>query len=313
MMTDEADRPRFRSGTVARMAKMPAATLRIWERRYGISGAARSGSGQRLYSRRDLERVVLLRTAVAAGYAIGSIATLELSVLKELASGAAPDSVDRGVPIAVTAVGHGWEPVTTMDAAPVHWTHYDSVADCAAASTFVPVDWLLVREEVLGIESARAVLDLADRSRVSCVAVAYASGHAIALDVLRMAGVMLLRERQAPLPSLAVMRRVSRSHRGRPARAGRSWGRAPRRFDEAELAELLQRSNVLACECPVHLADIVERIAGFERYSDTCANDSAEDALMHRYLGDVASRAREMFEQAMVHFNAVEALRAARR
>lgn len=312
-MIDEPDRPRFRSGTVARMAKMPAATLRIWERRYGISGAARSGSGQRLYSRRDLERVVLLRTAVAAGYAIGSIASLDVGVLKELVSGVAPDSADGGVPIAVTAVGRGWDPVATIDSAPVHWTHFDSVATCVEASTFAPVDWLLVREETIGAEQARALLDLADRSRVSCVAVAYVNGHAVALDVLRMAGVMLLRERDTALTSASVMRRLGRGIRGRPSRGGRSWGRAPRRFNDAELAELLRRSNVLACECPVHLADIVERIAGFERYSDTCANDSAEDALMHRYLGDVASRAREMFEQAMVHFDAVEALRAARR
>lgn len=292
---------------------MPAATLRIWERRYGISGASRSGSGQRLYSRRDLERIVLLRTLVATGYAIGSIAGLDLAVLKELEAGAAPGGADRAVPITIIAVGPGWDPLPAIDAAPARWTHYDSLADFAATATFVPGDWLLLREQRVDVESARALLDLADRSRVSCVAVAYAGAVAIALDVLRMAGVILLRERGAPLASSAVVRRIGRANRGKPGQVIRSWGRAPRRFDDAELAELMRASALLSCECPRHLADIVERIAGFERYSDTCANTSAEDALLHRYLGDVASRAREMFESAMAHFTAVEALRSARR
>ena len=50
---------RLRSGTVARLAGVPVATLRIWERRYGVVDAPKSAAGQRLYSGHDMQRLRL--------------------------------------------------------------------------------------------------------------------------------------------------------------------------------------------------------------------------------------------------------------
>ena len=47
---DELEVPRFRSGAVARRAKMPVSTLRIWERRYEVAPSAKTDTGHRLYS-----------------------------------------------------------------------------------------------------------------------------------------------------------------------------------------------------------------------------------------------------------------------
>ena len=54
------DEPRYRSGAVARMVRMPVATLRVWERRYRLSSPALTPSGQRLYSAADVRRIALL-------------------------------------------------------------------------------------------------------------------------------------------------------------------------------------------------------------------------------------------------------------
>lgn len=67
---------RYRSGEAARLARMPAATLRIWERRYGVVAPPKTPSGQRLYSDDDVQRIRLLKTLVNQGHAIGSIASL---------------------------------------------------------------------------------------------------------------------------------------------------------------------------------------------------------------------------------------------
>lgn len=56
--------PRFRIQAVAEATGLSTATLRAWERRYGIPSPARGDSGYRLYSQRDLEMV---RRMVALG------------------------------------------------------------------------------------------------------------------------------------------------------------------------------------------------------------------------------------------------------
>ena len=52
-----SEQPRYRSGAVARMVRIPVATLRIWERRYQVVGPALTPSGHRLYDQQDLARV----------------------------------------------------------------------------------------------------------------------------------------------------------------------------------------------------------------------------------------------------------------
>ena len=46
--------PRYRVAAVERMTRIPASTLRSWERRYGWPRPSRADSGQRLYSDHDL-------------------------------------------------------------------------------------------------------------------------------------------------------------------------------------------------------------------------------------------------------------------
>jgi hypothetical protein len=83
---DEDALPRYRSGAVARMLRMPVATLRIWERRYRVAAPATSPSGHRLYSAADVKRLSLLRQLTALGHAIGSLAALDLPALRQVAA-----------------------------------------------------------------------------------------------------------------------------------------------------------------------------------------------------------------------------------
>ena len=69
---------RHRSGAVARMLRMPVATLRVWERRYGVTQPVLSAGGQRLYSADDVRRLVLLKRLTDLGHAIGTVARLEM-------------------------------------------------------------------------------------------------------------------------------------------------------------------------------------------------------------------------------------------
>ncbi len=83
--TDES-KPRFRSGAVARMVRMPVATLRIWERRYGVTCPATTAAGHRLYSSIDVQRLALIKQLTDQGHAIGTLASLNLDALHMMAA-----------------------------------------------------------------------------------------------------------------------------------------------------------------------------------------------------------------------------------
>jgi DNA-binding transcriptional MerR regulator len=75
-----------RSGAVARMLRMPVATLRVWERRYGLTQPALSPSGQRLYSAEEVRRLALLKQLTDLGHAIGRLAALDMAQLQRVAA-----------------------------------------------------------------------------------------------------------------------------------------------------------------------------------------------------------------------------------
>jgi MerR family transcriptional regulator, light-induced transcriptional regulator len=57
----------YNIGVVARMTGIPAATLRVWERRYGFPDTARTEGGHRLYSDGDVRRLRWVKEKIDAG------------------------------------------------------------------------------------------------------------------------------------------------------------------------------------------------------------------------------------------------------
>jgi DNA-binding transcriptional MerR regulator len=62
--------PRYRVAAVERMTRVPASTLRSWERRYGWPRPLRAGSGQRLYSDHDVAVIRFLDRRRVEGMAM---------------------------------------------------------------------------------------------------------------------------------------------------------------------------------------------------------------------------------------------------
>ena len=76
--------PAYRSGAVARLTGIPVETLRVWERRYKVVGPRQSATGQRQYAPEEVTRLSVIKRLVDAGYAIGSIAALDLEQLQSM-------------------------------------------------------------------------------------------------------------------------------------------------------------------------------------------------------------------------------------
>lgn len=76
----------FRLKSVADKLGVSPHTLRAWEKRYGAVKPGRSGSGRRVYSEEEVERLVLLGELVRQGHSISQIAQLsdqKLAALKD--------------------------------------------------------------------------------------------------------------------------------------------------------------------------------------------------------------------------------------
>ncbi len=65
-------------------------TLRVWERRYGFPTPLRDRSGQRVYSRRDMEKLRLIKRLLDHGYRPGKILPLDPADLLRLADALHP-------------------------------------------------------------------------------------------------------------------------------------------------------------------------------------------------------------------------------
>lgn len=73
----------------------------------------------------------------------------------------------------------------------------------------------------------------------------------------------------------------------------------PPRFNRQQLGQLMEISSVIQCECPNHLAQIVEKLQAFEAYSKDCENRNNEDREVHARLYRSTAQAREEMERAL--------------
>ncbi|MEO0325414.1 MAG: hypothetical protein AAF447_20830, partial [Myxococcota bacterium] len=84
---------------------------------------------------------------------------------------------------------------------------------------------------------------------------------------------------------------------------GEHWGALPapppRAYTDAQLERLRNLRSSLSCECPNHLAAIVEGLLAFERYATSCANETVADARLHARLADGTGKARGLMESLL--------------
>ena len=323
-----SEQPRYRSGAVARMVRIPVATLRIWERRYQVVGPALTPSGHRLYSGADVERLLVIKLLVDQGHAIGSLARLPMASLLEIADARAVLSApaDSAPPVRARAALIGLGLPRRLGA--IALQRVAVWADLAAANQWMaspPADAEPLRAELLVAElatlqpeSANRLLALMRQLGAEQAVVIYGFGPEVVAERLRRAGCSLHR---APMDDAALralvsslcasttgLPRVMASSSGAPVPLAGAGLVPPRRFDDDALVQLAAASGTMACECPRHVAELVMMLAHFETYSAECVNRGPDDAALHTHLHRVAGTARAMFEDALVRLAQAESL-----
>lgn len=98
----------------SKLTGLPLDTLRAWERRYSAVAPARTERG-RLYDEADIRRLLLLRSAVESGRAIGQVASLSIAELEELDRRALSFSKKQETPATLPALQPLLDSITSYD------------------------------------------------------------------------------------------------------------------------------------------------------------------------------------------------------
>jgi len=339
--------PTFRSGAVARMAGMPVSTLRIWEQRYQAIGPSTAPSGHRLYSAADVERVIVLRQLTQHGHAIGSLATLNVEQLQDLAqTRASAETASNAKPpmlsvsFRIVVVGSAMAQRLRLPAVLDRWAKppqivgaYDSLDEAVQAADALggaPIDLLVWRASSLQDDAVAHLMATRDAWHAREVAVAYRFAVPTARDALVSAGASVVREPADDGALVAWLSSFGSAHvfAGSAPIGARNSGEPDHgidrhlfdaltqgtsalptpRFDDTALTRFASLSSSVACECPSHVAELLMQIASFESYSASCANRNLADAELHGYLQRVAGTARLLFEAALERVAVAEGL-----
>ncbi|MBB3193158.1 MerR family transcriptional regulator [Roseateles terrae] len=322
--SSEEDVSLRRSGAVARMLRMPVATLRVWERRYALTPPRWSAGGQRLYSADDVRRLALIKQLTELGHAIGSLAPLDMAQLEAVAA------THVGAMSVATRKEHGprgqsssqrpWR-VAVIGAAlgarlerpslrrrlgrSVEWIGpFDSMAQAGEAVHRDDVDALLIHQPHLHAGWLAEQEAAAPKLMGTPMAVLYVFAADAVCESLAAVGTTLLREPQPDVVIGQWLRQFALETGEEPevtaeAEIATPAPRSSRRWDDASLVAFANRSSTVACECPRHVAELLMQLSHFETYSAKCENRGPADAALHAYLKQTAAEARARFEDAL--------------
>ncbi|MFC0350937.1 MerR family transcriptional regulator [Undibacterium danionis] len=329
----------YRSGAAARLSGVPVETLRVWERRYGVTDPSRSERGQRQYSFEDVRRLGLIKQLVDAGNSIGAVAHLDLQQLLAMLSAVAnlpaaqsQVQLSNGM-LRIALVGVMLrQSLINLDPEQSKLSLVQTAFNLKQAPMQlkdVKVDVMVVEQgELTAPEEQIPLLGSAQQAcQATAVLILYRFASSDAIRQLRLAGFHVARIpsdmleidhlcRVAMARALTLVEQQGRMGRvkkngARPADAARNKKSnviPARLLDDEHLTHIAKFATSIHCECPRHLVDLLQMLTSFERYSAQCENRNEDDASLHRDLHYTAAHARSALEQALVRVAQAEGI-----
>ncbi|MFZ6801196.1 MerR family transcriptional regulator [Undibacterium sp. Di24W] len=328
----------YRSGAAARLSGVPVETLRVWERRYGVTDPTRSERGQRQYSFDDVRRLGLIKQLVDAGNSIGAVAHLDLqqllamlSAVANLPAGQAQVQVSNGL-LRIALVGVMLrQSLINLNPEQSKLSLVQTAFNLKQAELQlkdVKVDVLVVEQgELTAPEEQIPLLKIAQQAcHATAVLILYRFASSDAIRQMRLSGFHVARIpadmleidhlcRVALARALTLVEQQGRIGRSKKSvmksdtsRSKRNNAIPARLLDDDNLMHIAKFANSIHCECPRHLVDLLQMLTSFERYSAQCENRNEDDASLHRDLHYTAAHARSALEQALVRVAQAEGI-----
>ncbi len=312
--SDAQQEPHYRIGAVATLSGVPVTTLRVWEIRYGAFSPGKSAGQHRLYSQADALKAGQLKQLCDAGHGISAIAHLDAASLGLLMAQQRSSSMAKvqqssgGHKVAMVVVGSAIASRITAPQFTLQFlTHsiqvidvFEDLVQAAMADFSAQPKILLIKVNTLNDSAREQIESLVARQPFLQTIVVYNYGQLVAVEALKVLGVLVRRE---PMSDYELSDLISSVLLVDASTSISPFGPTAlipaRKYSDATLARVAGISNNILCECPRHVAELIGQLASFEQYSQECLNNSTEDAHLHAYLRAVSGSARAMFERAL--------------
>lgn len=302
-------RPIYGIGTVGRLTGLKPDTLRVWERRYGLGASHKSQTGRRQYTQSDLEHLQLVAALVKGGARIGEIAKSERKTLEMLVRQQGGRGTESPVKAKPRALAVGASLCDWLDSHQGCLSNVDArlartgFAEIGAELTdeITAADVVIAECPNLGsatVESLRSIRKSAPETRL-IVCYRFANEHwlkELAADDIVTMNFPPEPGRLAFEIANSVVKAEVEAGEGN---LGELVMAKERRFGATELAAARRLKSALDCECPRHIAELIEALANFEEYSASCSVDNWHDAAVHACIYAYTGQARHLMEKAM--------------
>ena len=172
-------------------------------------------------------------------------------------------------------------------------------------------DLLFIEAETLHPETVASVREVVNRTRAARTILLYRFSSSKTATALAKAipGLKLL---SAPLESRQIRREVL-AQLGSLFPASENPPVVPddipgRIYTTDQLLKFARVSTSVDCECPQHLAGLLQGLAAFEKYSSECEDRNPQDAALHAFLHKATANVRRTMEDALQHLVRVEGI-----
>lgn len=297
-------------GTVAKLTGISVHTLRAWEKRYQVVDVLRSETGRRLYSTDDVHRLRLLRKLTQSGHSIGNVARLADAQLEQMMDLEFEDSEPRqleGDRVNVCIFSERLGEAATMNSAAAKRVNIvletNEVGVLRETLTVkAPYNVIFVFNTILKhqLRMLRQIIENESQHRYFIV---FSSSQREMIDELQSLGFNMLR---APISYQHLFDKVvesataSQSTDGNKTVSGLNFGEVqPHRFTRKQLQALANIPSSIDCECPHHIASLIQQLTMFEAYCQGCESKNRQDAVLHNNIYKVTARARNLMESAI--------------
>jgi MerR family transcriptional regulator, light-induced transcriptional regulator len=301
----------FRSGVAARLAGVPVETLRVWERRYGITGKSQDVGAHRLYRQEDIDRLILIKRLVDLGQSIGTIAQLDIPALEKIQSSLITlsktgrnRSAHRPTQIALIGSVLGssvFKEALESERLKVS-AQATSLSQLETAHATAELDALFIEVPTLLDNTAEEIRQSAELFGIKRIVLFYRFAPNALIRKLRLRGYSVVRMpfdvQEVVMLCSALLNRELPADVAALERAAEEDTSDPK-FSTETLLRLTQAKSGVYCECPSQLADLLISVTAFERYSAQCASQTPEDAALHRQLESDAAKVRKILEASI--------------
>jgi MerR family transcriptional regulator, light-induced transcriptional regulator len=301
----------FKSGVAARLAGIPVETLRVWERRYGITGRSSDGGAHRLYDQVDIDRLALLKRLVDLGQSIGTIAHLDAPDLQKvqdslitLSQTTLEQHSDQPTRVALigSVLGSAIFKEAVGSERVVVVAQANSLGQLTSGESTSTADVIFVEVPTLLDNTAADVQKAVGALGIEKIVLFYRFAPNALIRRLRSSGYSVVRmpfdAQEVVLLCSALLKR-ERPSVSRNVYPDTTEDRSPPKFSTETLLRLTQVKSGVYCECPSQLAELLMNVMAFERYSAQCASQTPEDAALHGRLEAEAAKVRKILENSI--------------